>query len=93
MKIDKVIGTHVQPSQLSNKESKPSQPSSAKPALEPQVSVDTQLVAKAQDTLAQLPDVDMAKVESVKQALARGELDLDISALSSALMRFHTGHE
>lgn len=93
MKIDKVIGTHVQPSQLSNRESKTSQPSSAKPAIEPQVSVDTQLVSKAQDTLNQLPDVDMAKVESVKQALARGELDLDISALSSALMRFHTGHE
>lgn len=93
MKIDKVIGTHVQPSQLTNKEPKTSQPASAKPALEPQVSVDSQVVAKAQDTLAQLPDVDMAKVESVKQALARGELELDISALSSALMRFHTGHE
>lgn len=93
MKIDKVVGTHVQPSQITQKESKTSQPTSAKPAVEPQVSVDTQLIAKAQDTLGQMPDVDMAKVESVKQALSRGELDLDISALSGALMRFHTGHE
>ena len=93
MKIDKVIGTNVQPSQFSSKEAKNSQSTSAKPALEPQVSIDTQLVAKAQDTLAQLPEVDMAKVESVKQALARGELELDIAALSGAVMRFHTGHE
>ncbi|OLQ79117.1 flagellar biosynthesis anti-sigma factor FlgM [Photobacterium proteolyticum] len=93
MKIDKVIGTHVQPNQLGKPESKTLQLSSATQTAEPQVSIDTQLLSKAQDSFNQLPDVDMAKVESVKQALARGELDLDISALSSALMRFHTGHE
>ena len=35
----------------------------------------------------------MVKVEQVRNALARGELNLDTQALSKAVMQFHTGHE
>ena len=40
-----------------------------------------------------LPDIDMAKVNQIRDALAKGELNLDTKALSKAVMQFHTGHE
>ena len=43
--------------------------------------------------MASLPNVDMEKVEQIRNALTKGELSLDTKALSKALMQFHTGHE
>ncbi|WP_230625681.1 flagellar biosynthesis anti-sigma factor FlgM [Photobacterium leiognathi] len=55
--------------------------------------MDSQLLAQAKQPLSALPDVDMAKVEQIKAALNRGEISLDVDALSSAILQFHTGHE
>lgn len=93
MKIDKVSGTHIPHTQISPRDTKPEAAESVRQPQSPAVSVNTQMIDQAQSELSTLPDVDMAKVESVKQALARGELNLDITALAGAVMRFHTGHE
>ncbi|MDW2127044.1 flagellar biosynthesis anti-sigma factor FlgM, partial [Vibrio sp. 2033] len=53
----------------------------------------TAAIDRAQAEMKSLPDVDMEKVEQVRNALARGELSLDTKALSKAIMQFHTGHE
>lgn len=93
MKIDKVSGTHIPHAQISHRDTQPETTDPARQAQSPAVSVNTRMIDQAQAELGTLPDVDMAKVESVKQALARGELNLDIEALAGAVMRFHTGHE
>ncbi|MDX1301102.1 flagellar biosynthesis anti-sigma factor FlgM [Photobacterium sp.] len=93
MKIDKVFGSQVQATQANHSEPKAPETNESKGKVKPNPRIDTTLISQAQAEMNTLPDVDMAKVESVKQALARGELDLDIGALSSAVMRFHTGHE
>lgn len=53
-------------------------------------SFSSQEIEHAQLRLNQLPDVDMAKVNAVKDALAKGEIKLDIEALSQAIVRFHS---
>lgn len=93
MKIDKVSGGHVPQTALQQSSKQPLQTQSATPASEPAMNANTVALDKAQTELAQLPDVDMAKVEQVRTMLAKGELSLDSKALSQALMQFHTGHE
>lgn len=48
-------------------------------------------VEQLQDALGALPDVDLDKVEAVRQALARGEISLDVEALSRSMLAFHGG--
>ncbi|MDW3125265.1 flagellar biosynthesis anti-sigma factor FlgM, partial [Vibrio sp. 1974] len=60
---------------------------------EPAFQANTAAIDRAQAEMKSLPDVDMEKVEQVRNALARGELSLDTKALSKAIMQFHTGHE
>ncbi|MBD8513833.1 flagellar biosynthesis anti-sigma factor FlgM [Photobacterium sp. 2_MG-2023] len=93
MKIDKVIN-----SQVASSTQRPSSPAQVETAgkakgLEPVISVSNQIISQAQEKLADLPDIDMEKVNAVKQALAKGDLKLDIDTLSSAILEFHTGHE
>lgn len=93
MKIDKVAGGHV-PQTLLKQDSKPATAAPARQANDATTfNANTAALDKAQAELSQLPNVDMAKVEQVRNALANGELGLDIKALSQAVMRFHTGHE
>lgn len=93
MKVDKVASTPIPVSQLNQ----PAYPQTEQPqrptAVRPQTTIEQAITAKAAEQLEQLPDIDAEKVTAVKNALARGELALDIHALSTAVMRFHTGHE
>ncbi|MCG6231774.1 flagellar biosynthesis anti-sigma factor FlgM [Vibrio furnissii] len=93
MKIDKVSGGHVPHTTFQQASKKTVAPSQATSVSEPALNANTVALEKAQAELAALPDVDMAKVEQVRAALARGELSLDSKALSQALIQFHTGHE
>lgn len=62
----------------------------AQPAQTPQdVKVQTGPLADAQHTLQAMPDVDMARVAEMKAALQKGELKVDVDALSGAMMAFH----
>ncbi|GAA5645319.1 MULTISPECIES: flagellar biosynthesis anti-sigma factor FlgM [Vibrio] len=93
MKIDKVAGGHVPQTDFSQASKKPLEAPAPRSPEAAQFNANTAALDKAQSELAALPDVDMAKVEQVRNALVRGELSLDTHALSQAVMRFHTGHE
>lgn len=79
--------------QISNKQVKPVETMEQTKVSEPAFQANTAAIDRAQAEMKSLPDVDMEKVEQVRNALARGELSLDTKALSKAIMQFHTGHE
>ncbi|CAM3868401.1 Anti-sigma-28 factor, FlgM [Vibrio aerogenes CECT 7868] len=94
MKIDKVTGGHVPQTKLQQTGKKTLESTPVKQTnTDPELNINMAAIEKAQAEISSLPDVDMAKVEQVRQALSRGELSLDTKALSQALMKFHTGHE
>ncbi|ETZ12560.1 LfgM, partial [Vibrio parahaemolyticus M0605] len=79
--------------QISNKQAKSLETMEQTKVSEPAFQANTAAIDRAQAEMKSLPDVDMEKVEQVRNALARGELSLDTKALSKAIMQFHTGHE
>ncbi|MCG9231468.1 flagellar biosynthesis anti-sigma factor FlgM [Vibrio diabolicus] len=93
MKIDKVAGGHVPQTKLQQASKQPVDIVEQSKVHEPTFQANTVAIDRAQAEMASLPDVDMEKVEQVRNALARGELSLDTKALSKAIMQFHTGHE
>ncbi|EGR2260678.1 flagellar biosynthesis anti-sigma factor FlgM [Vibrio parahaemolyticus] len=93
MKIDKVAGGHVPQTNFQQASKKPVETMEQTKVSEPAFQANTAAIARAQAEMKSLPDVDMEKVEQVRNALARGELSLDTKALSKAIMQFHTGHE
>ncbi|EHH3739084.1 flagellar biosynthesis anti-sigma factor FlgM [Vibrio parahaemolyticus] len=93
MKIDKVAGGHVPQTNFQQTSKKPVETMEQTKVSEPAFQANTAAIDRAQAEMKSLPDVDMEKVEQVRNALARGELSLDTKALSKAIMQFHTGHE
>ncbi|EGR3113518.1 flagellar biosynthesis anti-sigma factor FlgM [Vibrio parahaemolyticus] len=93
MKIDKVAGGHVPQTNFQQASKKPVETMEQTKVSEPAFQANTAAIDRAQTEMKSLPDVDMEKVEQVRNALARGELSLDTKALSKAIMQFHTGHE
>jgi negative regulator of flagellin synthesis FlgM len=93
MKIDKVAGGHVPQTKFQQASKKPVDTIAQSKINEPAFQANTAAIDRAQAEMKSLPDVDMAKVEQIRNALARGELSLDTKALSKAVMQFHTGHE
>ncbi|HCD1287206.1 TPA: flagellar biosynthesis anti-sigma factor FlgM [Vibrio parahaemolyticus] len=93
MKIDKVAGGHVPQTNFQQASKKPVETMEETKVSEPAFQANTAAIDRAQAEMKSLPDVDMEKVEQVRNALARGELSLDTKALSKAIMQFHTGHE
>ncbi|MDB6192823.1 flagellar biosynthesis anti-sigma factor FlgM [Vibrio parahaemolyticus] len=93
MKIDKVAGGHVPQTNFQQASKKPVETMEQTKVSEPAFQANTAAIDRAQAEMKSLPDVDMEKVEQVRNALARGELSLDTKALSKAIMQFYTGHE
>ncbi len=93
MKIDKVAGGHVPQTNFQQASKKPVETMEQTKVSEPAFQANTAAIDRAQAEMKSLSDVDMEKVEQVRNALARGELSLDTKALSKAIMQFHTGHE
>ncbi|HCE1990543.1 flagellar biosynthesis anti-sigma factor FlgM [Vibrio parahaemolyticus] len=93
MKIDKVAGGHVPQTNFQQASKKPVETMEQTKVSEPAFQANTAAIDRAQAEMKSLTDVDMEKVEQVRNALARGELSLDTKALSKAIMQFHTGHE
>lgn len=93
MKIEKVATSQFPHTQLKPSEQQINPQPVKNNAINTPSTTDSQRLAQAQQPLSALPDVDMAKVEQIKNALNRGEINLDIEALSSAILQFHTGHE
>jgi|HigsolmetaGSP11D_1036233.scaffolds.fasta_scaffold00323_21 flagellar biosynthesis anti-sigma factor FlgM len=47
---------------------------------------------RMQAALRAMPEVDMAKVQAIKQALQRGEISTDPAKLAAAILAFHRGN-
>ncbi|MCA2492114.1 MULTISPECIES: flagellar biosynthesis anti-sigma factor FlgM, partial [Vibrio] len=86
-------GGHVPQTNFQQASKKPVETMEQTKVSEPAFQANTAAIERAQAEMKSLPDVDMEKVEQVRNALARGELSLDTKALSKAIMQFHTGHE
>lgn len=74
-------------SDTSNLASKPQVKTAAPP--QTQLSAELGLVQAASLQLNALPDVDLDKVAALRQAIAAGELPLDMAALSQAVLELH----
>ncbi|MBC9249833.1 flagellar biosynthesis anti-sigma factor FlgM [Pseudomonas alcaligenes] len=46
-----------------------------------------------QEALGSLPEIDLSKVEAIKQALQRGEISVDVGALSRSMLAYHNGSD
>ncbi len=93
MKIDKVAGGHILQTKLQQTSKEPLETPTSSTVNEGTIQTSTAAIDRAQVEMASLPDVDMAKVEAIRNSLLRGELSLDTKALTQAIMQFHTGHE
>lgn len=47
----------------------------------------------AMDALQQAPEIDQARVEALRDALAKGELPFNAQRLAGLIKRFHGAHE
>ena len=48
-------------------------------------------LAPALKALAEMPDIDQAKVDAVRDALAKGEIKFDAGKLAGLIARYHGG--
>lgn len=64
-------------------------PQSSPSAPQTQLSPELGMVQAARQQLASLPEVDMDKVTALRQAIAEGNLPLDMDALSQAIIDLH----
>ncbi|HEY4066964.1 MAG TPA: flagellar biosynthesis anti-sigma factor FlgM [Burkholderiaceae bacterium] len=49
-------------------------------------------LAPALAALRKMPDIDLAKVDQLRDALAKGEMPFDPAKLAGLIKRFHGGH-
>ena len=47
----------------------------------------------ALDAVREMPDVDQAKVDAIRDALARGEISFNPARLAALIERYHSGRE
>ncbi|WXL25734.1 flagellar biosynthesis anti-sigma factor FlgM [Ectopseudomonas mendocina] len=91
------ISRHLKPS-LNLPSEAPAQVSSARPAQSGSTSreaigAEALHLERLQTALSQLPDVDEDKISTLKLALARGELSLDMAALATSIYTYHSGND
>ncbi len=54
-----------------------------------QPSADALWLDQVQSAMAETDEVDMDKVQTIRQSLADGQLDLDLTTLSQAILEMH----
>lgn len=47
----------------------------------------------ALDAVRDMPDIDQAKVEAIRDALARGEISFNPARIAALIERYHSGRE
>lgn len=92
MKIDKVSGGQIHRTSFDQAPKKSPENISAPRVSENNMNANMAALDKAQAQMASLPDIDMAKVEQVRNDLAQGKIPLDTDALAKAVQEFYTGH-
>ncbi len=89
MKITRTESPLIPASRTSEKSPLSPAPSPSRPASTPDLSQEVKGMAKAIQLLATSSDVDMKKVEQIRTAIAEGRLELDLDALSQAIVELH----
>lgn len=88
MKITRTDPIYVQPQQ----QRKPESAATAQPQAgqgDALISSTAQSINQARSQLASTSDVDMEKVNQIRQAISEGRLELDMDALSQAILDMH----
>lgn len=75
-----------QPSEAATPEQPPQPARRSAPSAEPLRSAALQ---PARHALAALPDIDQAKIDAVRDALARGDIQFDAQKLAGLIARYH----
>ncbi|MGK4474594.1 flagellar biosynthesis anti-sigma factor FlgM [Aeromonas molluscorum] len=88
MKITRTDPIQAQPLTQRRQDTAPT-PNPPRQSGESQISATAQTMAQARITLADTPDVDMAKVKQIRQAIGEGRMNLDMDALSQAILELH----
>lgn len=90
MKITRTEITTVQPKLQPDTPPQPAQAKERQGApVEAGISQETQRLNQARRQLADTPDVDLDKVEQIRNAIAEGNLPLDLDALAKAVVEMH----
>ncbi|MGY3944544.1 flagellar biosynthesis anti-sigma factor FlgM [Aeromonas tecta] len=89
MKITRTDPLYVQTSLQRKQDGVPAQ-SQPKPSQgDARISTTAQTINQARSQLASTSDVDMEKVNQIRQAISEGKLELDMDALSQAILDMH----
>jgi negative regulator of flagellin synthesis FlgM len=89
MKINKVTTANLSSISAENKSKvTPKKQSPSAPLNDVRVG-DTATIAAATKTLNEMPDIDMEKVKQVQQAIANGELKIDLTSLAQSIINEH----
>lgn len=89
MKITRTDPLYVQTQLQRKPESATVQPQARASQADAQISTTAQFVNQARSQLATTSDVDMEKVNQIRQAISDGKLELDMDALSQAILDMH----
>lgn len=60
-------------------------------AAAPEAALESSVLQGAKAALAEMPEIDEAKVQALREALARGEINFDAQRLAKLIQRFHGG--
>lgn len=88
MKITRTDPVYVQP-QSQRKAGATAAPQPQASQGEARISATAQTINQARVELASTSDVDMEKVNQIRQAISEGRLELDMDALSQAILDMH----
>ncbi|MGL5813087.1 flagellar biosynthesis anti-sigma factor FlgM [Aeromonas sp.] len=90
MKITRTDPLYVQAQLQRQQDAAPlTQPQSRSPQADAQISTRAHSINQARAELASTPDVDMEKVNQIRQAISEGKLELDMDALGQAILDMH----
>lgn len=88
MKINKVAATNLKP--ILEEKKNTINTVNSKPPKELEVRVDdAKILNQAANELKNIDEIDMAKVREVKQAIAKGELNINFATLAQSIMDDH----
>lgn len=89
MKITRTEPLYSQPQAARKQEAQANQNQADQPRSDAKISTTAQSVAQARTLLKSTPDVDMNKVNQIRQAISEGRLELDMDALGQAILDIH----
>lgn len=89
MKITRTDPLYVQTALQRKQDAAPAQSQPKASQGDARISTTAQTINQARSQLASTSDVDMEKVNQIRQAISEGKLELDMDALSQAILDMH----